>query len=108
MFRLWLRGHRHKLALLKTNEQRSYQLALHYGDEQNRRAESLGCWDVSREAPRLTQQGITIPLDTREQTILSYEVSPVVRAIINGQGAPMIHSRSEATPGKKSNPENTG
>lgn len=108
MFRSWLRGPRQKIALLKTSEQRSYQLVQHYGDEENRRAENLGGWDVNREAPRLIQQGVNIPLDAREQTILSYEVSPAVRAIINGLGAPMIHSRSEAKPGKKTTPENSG
>ncbi len=101
MFRPLLRSHRQKLGLLKTSEQTSYQLAHHYGSDDNRRAESLHCWDAAPQSPRLTQHGINIPLESREQTILSYEVSPAVRAIINGQCAPLIHSRSEAAAGEK-------
>lgn len=91
-----------KLSLLKTGEGRSYQLAHHYGNDGDARVDAVSRWQKYQESPRIAeQQGINIPLETREQTIFSYQASAGVRAILNGQEAPQIQSRQETQPGKK-------
>ncbi|WP_428243265.1 hypothetical protein [Gynuella sp.] len=99
-FHLGLRYNRHQVSLMKQADRSREVLGVAYPEESDRRARILEQWGRSPWSPRHQSAAtIDMPLSSRAQAILSYQLAGDVRTRLNGGMEPQIQSRHQLEPG---------
>lgn len=84
-FHLGLRYNRHIVSLMKLNGQAREVLGVAYPEDAGRRRRVLAQWGIDAQSPRRPEPAtVNLPLPPRDQTILSYQLDPSIREVLNG------------------------
>ena len=99
-FHLGLRYNRHQVSLMRQPGRSNEVLAVAYPQQSDRRARILEQWGRDPWSPRHhSPASIDMPLSSRAQAILSYQLAGDIRSRLNGGMEPQIQSRHQLEPG---------
>ena len=101
-FHLGLRFNHHMVSLLKVPGESREVLGVAYPQEFDRRAQILHYWAIDAQSPRVGELNtVNLPLETRAQTALYYQVNEATRAQLDHRTTPLTQSRRDEAPGVK-------
>ena len=104
-FHLGLRDNRHMVSVVKEPGRTREVLGVAYPQQEQvaRRAQILQYWAIDAQSPRDSALNtVNVPLETRAQSALYYQVNDATRALLNGTDMAPTGSRLDDRPGLKS------
>ncbi len=85
---------------MRVDNRQQEVLGVAYPEESSRRARILEQWGQNGRSPRHHELGtIDMPLSSRAQAILSYQLAPDIQGRLNGGLEPMVQTRQQLAAG---------